>query len=83
MNTAYCILDHFALFLYVRPGIKVKFPVCNNRKLMRYFRSSDLEPLIMIIKIEMIFLSVLYYHPFVSEKCSHLDCFVMTEFYTL
>ena len=24
------ILDHFALFLYVRPDTKVKFPVCNN-----------------------------------------------------
>ena len=24
------ILDHFALFLYIRPDIKVKFCVCTN-----------------------------------------------------
>ncbi len=36
------ILDHFALFLYIRPDTKVKFYGCNNCKLPRYFRSSDL-----------------------------------------
>ena len=36
------ILDHFALFLYIRPNIKVKFYGCTNCKLRRYFRSSDL-----------------------------------------
>lgn len=42
MKPHIAILDHFALFLYIRPDTKVKFLVCNNCKLLRYFRSSDL-----------------------------------------
>lgn len=42
MNTLCCTPDYFALFLYVCPDNKVKFLVCNNCKLRRYFRDLDL-----------------------------------------
>lgn len=38
---------------------------------------------IMIVRVEMIFLAVLYHHPFVAKKGGDFDRLVVTELYAL
>lgn len=65
MNTLCCTPDYFALFLYVRPGNKVK------------------SISIMIVRVETIFLAVLYHHSFVAKKGGDFNRLVVTELYAL
>ena len=39
--------------------------------------------LIMVVRIELVFFSFFYHHPFIAEKGSYFDRFVMTELYAL